>query len=154
VCSRWNGLSKSQQFWKSLPLRHWEQRDWTVRSLQLELFLVVSLDLGQCCGSGIRIRRFLGLPDTHPDPLVTSMDPDPRILPSSSKNIKKNLDLLCFFLLYDFLCLKNDKCTSVPDLDPEDPYVFGPPGSESGSVNHRYGSEVSDLYQNVTEPQP
>ncbi len=28
-----------------------------------------------------------------------------------------------------------------PDPDPKDPYVFGPPGSESGSISQRYGSE-------------
>jgi hypothetical protein len=27
----------------------------------------------------------------------------------------------------------------VADLDPEDPYVFGPPGSGSGSIRTRYG---------------
>jgi hypothetical protein len=27
---------------------------------------------------------------------------------------------------------------SVADLDPEDPYVFGPPGSGSGSISQRY----------------
>jgi hypothetical protein len=38
----------------------------------------------------IRIRMFLGLPDPHPDPLVTSTDPalDPQ---TSSKNSKKPL---------------------------------------------------------------
>ncbi len=51
-----------------------------------------------------RIRTFLGLPDPLPYPLVTSMV-RLRILPSSSKNSKKNLDfystVLC--LLYDSL---------------------------------------------------
>jgi hypothetical protein len=40
---------------------------------------------------------FLGLPD--PDPLAKGMDPDPapdRILLSSNKNSKKNLDSYCF----------------------------------------------------------
>ncbi len=27
-----------------------------------------------------------------------------------------------------------------PDPDPTDPRVFGPPGSGSGSISHRYGS--------------
>ncbi len=26
-----------------------------------------------------------------------------------------------------------------PNLNPEDPYVFGSPGSASGSVSHKYG---------------
>jgi hypothetical protein len=42
-----------------------------------------------------RIHMFLGLLDPDPDPLVTSMDPDPaliRILQSLSENTKKNLD--------------------------------------------------------------
>jgi hypothetical protein len=30
---------------------------------------------------------------------------------------------------------------SVADPDPSDPYVFGPPGSESGSISQRYGSD-------------
>jgi hypothetical protein len=34
-----------------------------------------------------------------------------------------------------------------------DPYVFGPPGSASGTVRQRYGSEDPDPYQNVTDPQ-
>ncbi len=29
--------------------------------------------------------------------------------------------------------------TSVADLDPKDPYIFGPSGSASGSVSHKYG---------------
>jgi hypothetical protein len=78
VCSRWNGLSKSSQFWKLLPLRHWEQRDWTFRSLQLEPFLVASIYLGVVLR--IRICWFLGLPDTHPDPFVTSTDPGPSFI--------------------------------------------------------------------------
>lgn len=28
VCSRWNDLSKSPQFWKALHLQHWADRDW------------------------------------------------------------------------------------------------------------------------------
>jgi hypothetical protein len=40
---------------------------------------------------------FLGLPDPHPDPLVTSTDP----APSSNKNSKKNLDFYCF-AFFDF----------------------------------------------------
>jgi hypothetical protein len=38
---------------------------------------------------------FLGLPDPHPDPIVTSTDPapDPSII---KQNSKKNLDFYCF----------------------------------------------------------
>jgi hypothetical protein len=45
---------------------------------------------------------------------------------------------------------------SVPDPHPDlDPLCFGHPGSASGSVSQRYGSEYPhpDLYQNVTDPQ-
>ncbi len=35
---------------------------------------------------------FCGLPDPHPDPFVTSTDPDPSII---KKNSKKNLDFYC-----------------------------------------------------------
>jgi hypothetical protein len=64
---------------------------------------------------------FLGLPD--PDPLVRGMDPDPeRILLSSCKNSKKNLDSYYFVILFDFLSFKND--VNVPS-DPD-------PGSGSG----------------------
>jgi hypothetical protein len=45
---------------------------------------------------GIRIRMFLGLSDLHTDLLVSSTDPASRILPSSSKKTKKNLDFCCF----------------------------------------------------------
>jgi hypothetical protein len=37
-----------------------------------------------------------------------------------------------------------DVFTSVPDTDPPDPHVFGPPGS--GSVSQRYGSESGSFY--------
>ncbi len=30
--------------------------------------------------------------------------------------------------------------SSVADPDPYDPYVFGPPGSASGSISQKYGS--------------
>ncbi len=45
--------------------------------------------------------------------------------------------------------------TSVADPNPEDPYVFGPPESVTGSVSQRYGSEDPhpDPYQNVRDPQ-
>jgi hypothetical protein len=33
-----------------------------------------------------------------------------------------------------------DILSSVPDPDPPDPHVFGPPGSESGSTSQGYGS--------------
>ncbi len=72
------------------------------------------------------VRIFLGLPDPHPDPLVTSSDLAPD-LPSTSKNSKKNLDFYCFttsLLLFN----------SVPDPDPS---VFGPPASTFGSVRQR-----------------
>jgi hypothetical protein len=38
--------------------------------------------------------------------------------------------------------LKKKKIASVGDPDPDlqDPYVFGPPGSASGSISHKYGS--------------
>jgi hypothetical protein len=39
---------------------------------------------------------FLGLPDPHPDPLVTSTDPDPALdLSIIKQNSKKNLDFFC-----------------------------------------------------------
>jgi hypothetical protein len=52
------------------------------------------------CNVGhFRIRMFLGLPEPHPDPLVTSTDPppDPSII---KQNSKKNLDFYCcnFFM--------------------------------------------------------
>ncbi len=33
-----------------------------------------------------------------------------------------------------------------PNPDPSDPYVFGPPGSWSGSISQRYGSESGSFY--------
>ncbi len=44
--------------------------------------------------------------------------------------------------------------STVVDPDPYDPYVFGPPGSASGSVRQRYGSVDPDMdpYQNVADP--
>jgi hypothetical protein len=46
---------------------------------------------------------------------------------------EKNVRLL--FILVEF----SVPATSVPDPDPPDPHVFGPPGS--GSISQRYGSE-------------
>ncbi len=90
---------------------------------------------------GIRIRMFLGLPDPHPDPLVTSTDPVP-YSSVTKKDSKKNLDFYCFVTslwlsIFEEWC----KCTSVPNPHHPDPYVFGPPGSTFGSVSQRYGSE-------------
>ncbi len=57
------------------------------------------------------------------------------------------------FFIFEEWC----KCTTVPDSDPHpypyDLYVFGPPGSASGSVSQRYGCEDPDPYGNVTDPQ-
>ncbi len=58
-----------------------------------------------------RIHMFFDLPD--PDPLVWGMDPDPaliwvRILLSSCKINKKNLDYYYFVTLFDFLSSKNN----------------------------------------------
>jgi hypothetical protein len=52
---------------------------------------------------------FLGLLDPDPDPSVKGMDPDPvriRMLLSSCKNSKKNLDSYYFVTLFDFLSWK------------------------------------------------
>ncbi len=73
----------------------------------------------------IRIRMFLGLPDLHPDPFVTI---------HQAKMGRKNLIFYCFVTSLRLF-------TTVPD-----PYVFGPPGSASGSVRQRYGSEDPDPY--------
>ncbi len=60
------------------------------------------------------------------------------ILPSSSKNSKKNLDFYCFVTsLWLFIFEEWCKYTSVTDPDP---YVFVPPGSASGSVPKCHGS--------------
>ena len=31
MCSRWNRVSKSPQFWKALHLARWEEGDWAIR---------------------------------------------------------------------------------------------------------------------------
>ncbi len=83
---------------------------------------------------------FLGLPDSHSYPLITSTNPasDP-----DHSITKKNLAFYCF--VYSIWLF-----TSVPDPD-----VLGPPGS--GSVRQMYGSEDPDPhqepYQNVPDPQ-
>jgi hypothetical protein len=38
---------------------------------------------------------------------------------------------------------------SVPDPDPPDPHVFGPPGSGSGSASQRYGSGSGSFYHHA-----
>ncbi len=105
--------------WK-LRLKHFPQDGHWIRQLESNM---------QCCGSGsasvcfcasrirIRIRK-----------LQVRIWIRLQILQSSNKNSKKNLDFYCFVTsLWIF--------PSVPDLHPDtDPYVFGPPGSASGSV--------------------
>ncbi len=120
----------------------------SLRSLEAKVCFLVSLLVKISVVFRIRIRRmhmFLGFPDPHPDPLVTRI----RILPSSSTNSKKNLDFYCFVTSLRLF-------TGVSDSHPY-PYVFRPPGSASGSVRQRYGSEDPDphpdLYQNFTDPQ-
>ncbi len=54
-----------------------------------------------------------------------------RILPSSSKNVTKNLDFYCFVTFLWLFIFEWCKWTSVPDPDP---YVVGPPISESGPL--------------------
>ena len=44
--------------------------------------------------------------------------------------------------------------TRVVDPDPEDLYVFGPPGSASGSVSHKYPDPVPDPLVGGTDPDP
>jgi hypothetical protein len=93
---------------------------------------------------------FLGLPDPHPEPLVTSTDPDPVPDPSIIKqNNKKKTLILLFCDFFDILLV-------FPDPHPEpDPYVFGPPGSASGtgSVGSLCFWASQIRIQNVTDPQ-
>jgi hypothetical protein len=46
-----------------------------------------------------------------------------------------------FFKCFDIGLNLDSETTSVPDPDPPDPHVFGPPGSGSRSTSQRYGSE-------------
>jgi hypothetical protein len=69
----------------------------------------------------------LGPPDPHPDPLVTITDPTPDPDPS-----------IHHLLFCDFMTFY--QCSGSAS----GPYVFGPPGSASGSVRQRYGSEDPD----------
>jgi hypothetical protein len=99
---------------------------------------------------------FSGLPGPHPDPLVTSTDPDPTSDPSiiKQKTARKTLIDTVLSLLDDFLSLKND--VNVPVFRIRKFLGLPDPHPESGSVNQRYGSEDPhlhpDLYQNVTVP--
>jgi hypothetical protein len=110
----------------------------------------------------LRIRMFLGLPDPHSDPFVTStdlaLDPatatDPSIIKQNSKKKRKILiSTFCDFFMI-FLSLKNDVNALVvririqswiririflglPDPDPHldpDPYISGPPESHLDSL--------------------
>jgi hypothetical protein len=49
---------------------------------------------------------FLGLPDPHPDPLVTSTDPAPNPSIIKQKKLEKP-EFLLFCDFFDFLSLKN-----------------------------------------------
>ncbi len=71
----------------------------------------------------IRIHMFLGLPDPDPDPLVRGMDPDwIRILPSSSKNSKKNFYSYCFVTIFGLFILENE--VNVPSKNKKQKYSF------------------------------
>jgi hypothetical protein len=50
----------------------------------------------------------------------------------------KRVQLAKIYVLFKFREIFKMVKTSVADPDPEDPYVFGPPGY--GSVSQRYGS--------------
>ncbi len=77
----------------------------------------------------LRIRMFLGLPDPHPDPLVTITDPDSSII----KNSLENLDFY-YFLISLWLLRVMYQCSESGS------YVFRPTGSASGSVLKCHGS--------------
>ncbi len=63
-------------------------------------------EVEQCCGSGIRIRMFWGLPHPDPNPVVGDTDstPDPSII---KQKVRKTLIPSVLWLLYEFLSLKN-----------------------------------------------
>ncbi len=88
----------------------------------------------------LRIQMYLGLADPHPDSLVTThkYESGSGSFHHQAKKFKKNLDLYCF-------CASLWVFASVPD-----PYVFGPPGSTSGSVRQMYRSGFRS-HQNVTD---
>jgi hypothetical protein len=50
------------------------------------------------------------------------------------------------FLLFLVLFLCSSAVDPDPNPDPPDPHVFGPPGSGSGSISERYGSESGSFY--------
>jgi hypothetical protein len=66
------------------------------------------------------VRHFVGF-------TTTASKSETGIEPISSFNVGKST-------------MNNSNTTSVADPDPQDPYVFGPPGSASGSISQRYGS--------------
>jgi hypothetical protein len=77
---------------------------------------------------------------------------DRRFLSSRSVKITKHLVLISNTVNIRFtinIFAKCFACSSVVDRDPEDSYVFGPPGSASGSVSQ---SPDPDPYQNTTVP--
>jgi hypothetical protein len=49
------------------------------------------------------------------------------------------------FIIFIFLFSNFYLFYSVADPDPSDPYVFGPPGSGSGSISQRYGSACGSV---------
>jgi len=85
-----------------------------------------------------------------------------RILLSSSKNCKKTLILIVFWLLYDFLSLKNyvnvpPKSNTQKKLEIKS-FLIGvlkanDEIARSGSISKSRGSADPDPYQNVTDPQ-
>jgi hypothetical protein len=76
-----------------------------------------------------------------------------------AKIVRNTLISTCFETFFMTFYLKEwCKCTSVLDSDPHpDLYVFGPPGSASGSVSQSYGFDDPDPhpgpYQSVTDTQ-
>jgi hypothetical protein len=80
----------------------------------------------------IRVHMFLG--PTDPDLVKGTVRIRIWILPSSSKNSKKNLYFYCFVTFYDLLSFTKEKSWT-----------------RIGSVNQRYASVDPDPYQNVAD---
>ncbi len=86
-----------------------------------------------------------------------------RILPSSCKNSKKNLDSFYFVTHFDFLSLKNDvNVPSKSNTQKKKVFLLASwrsmtkiAGSGSGSTSQKHGSEDPDpdLPQNVMDPE-
>ncbi len=126
VCKKKNTSKRSREVWEEVSNKHWSSVSSSVADPDPYVFGPSGSASGSVVTSWLR--------------MLTS---------SSEKKVRKTLISIVLWLLMIFYlwrkCKRRYQCSGSV-------YVFGPPGSASGS-SQRYVSEHTEPYQNVTDPQ-